>query len=49
MTRLPMTALIALFAFVGLVACETLEGVGRDVETAGEVITDEAQDAQSGY
>ena len=44
-----MTQFLALFALVGLVACETVQGVGRDVETAGEVITDEAQDAQSGY
>jgi entericidin B len=43
-----MTKAIALFALLGLVACETIEGAGRDIETAGEVITDEAQDAQSG-
>lgn len=44
-----MIRFLALFALVGLVACETVEGVGRDVKTAGGVITDEAQDAQSGY
>ncbi len=43
-----MTKAIALLALLGLVACETVEGAGRDLQTAGEVITDEAQDAQSG-
>jgi entericidin B len=43
-----MTRTLALFALLGLVACETVEGAGRDIETAGEVITDEAQDAQAG-
>jgi entericidin B len=43
-----MTKAIALLALLGLVACETVEGAGRDIKTAGEVITDEAQDAQSG-
>ena len=43
-----MTKAIALLALLGLVACETVEGAGRDLQTAGEVIPDEAQDAQSG-
>lgn len=43
-----MIRLLPLFALLGLVACETVQGVGRDVETAGEVISDEAQDAQNG-
>lgn len=43
-----MTKVIALFALLGLVACETIQGAGRDLETAGEVIQDEAQDTQSG-
>jgi entericidin B len=43
-----MTRALALLALFGLVACETVEGAGRDLQTAGEVITDEAQDAQSG-
>jgi predicted small secreted protein len=32
---------------LGLVACETIQGAGRDLETAGEVIQDEAQEVQS--
>ena len=36
----------ALLLLMLLTACETFEGFGRDVETAGEVITDEAQAAQ---
>ncbi len=29
-----------------LAACETFEGFGRDVQTTGAVITEEAQEAQ---
>lgn len=43
-----MTRALALIALFGLVACETVEGAGRDIQTAGEVISDEAQDAQTG-
>ncbi len=42
-----MTKAIALVALLGLVACETIQGAGRDLETAGEVIQDEAQETQS--
>jgi entericidin B len=42
-----MTKAIALLALLGLVACETIQGAGRDLETAGEVIQDEAQETQS--
>jgi entericidin B len=42
-----MTKAIALLALLGLVACETVQGAGRDLETAGEVIQDEAQETQS--
>lgn len=42
-----MTKAIALLALLGLVACETVQGAGRDLETAGEVIQDEAQDTQN--
>lgn len=43
-----MTKTIALLALLSLVACETIQGAGRDLETAGEVIQDEAQETQSG-
>jgi predicted small secreted protein len=39
--------LLPLLAFLAVAACETVEGVGRDVETAGGVIAEEAQDAQT--
>ncbi len=48
MTRWPMTRWIALVALLTLAACETMEGVGRDLESTGEAITEEAQEAQSG-
>lgn len=56
MTRFPLTrgrsAPCAAFvaAFLGLAllsACETVEGAGRDLQSAGAAITEEAQDAQT--
>lgn len=38
--------LLPLLAFLAMAACETFEGAGRDLETAGETITQEAQEAQ---
>ena len=43
-----MTRAFALLAVFAMAACETIEGAGRDLQTAGEVIIDEAQDTQSG-
>lgn len=34
-------------ALAALAACETIEGAGRDLETAGEAISSEAQEVQS--
>lgn len=45
MTRKAYLAIAALM-FMGLSACETVEGAGRDIQTAGEAVTDTAQDAQ---
>ena len=44
----PMTRLLALFALLAVTACETIEGAGQDIETAGEAITEESQEAQAG-
>jgi predicted small secreted protein len=38
--------LFPLIAVLGLAACNTVEGFGRDVSTAGNAVTDEAQEAQ---
>lgn len=38
---------VPLLALFTLSACETFKGFGRDVGTAGDVITDEAQQAQN--
>jgi predicted small secreted protein len=43
-----MTRLIVLLALLGTAACETIEGAGQDIENAGEAITQESQEAQSG-
>ncbi len=42
MTRL----LIVFLALVGLTACETVGGAGKDIQHAGDAITDAAEDAQ---
>ena len=39
-------ALILCLTLFGLTACETAKGVGRDVENAGDAITDTAEDVQ---
>ena len=40
--------LLPLLTLMVLSACETVEGAGRDLKNAGEVITEESQDAQMG-
>ena len=40
--------LLPLFALLAVTACETVEGAGRDLQTAGSTVSDEARDAQSG-
>lgn len=40
--------LLPLLALMVLAACETVQGAGRDLENAGEVITEESQDVQAG-
>lgn len=37
---------VALTALMGLAACQTVEGAGRDLQSAGEAVTDTAQEAQ---
>jgi predicted small secreted protein len=51
MSRKITSPLIALAALVGagsLAACNTVEGVGEDVEQAGETIDDTAEDLNDG-
>ncbi|MCB2094135.1 MAG: entericidin A/B family lipoprotein [Rhodobacteraceae bacterium] len=40
---------LGLAALAGLSACATIEGAGKDLQTAGQAIETEAQDAQNGY
>lgn len=43
-----MTArILALFAILGLTACETIDGFGQDVENGGQAISGAASDVQS--
>lgn len=44
---MPKFVLIIL-ALAALSACNTVEGAGQDISTAGDAVTDEAQDAQQG-
>mgnify|MGYP003586136781 CR=1 FL=1 len=43
-----MSRWIALVALLTAAACETIEGAGRDIESTGEAIAEEAQEAQAG-
>lgn len=45
MTYLKFLTLPFLLSFT-LAACETIEGAGRDIEAAGEAVTESAQDAK---
>jgi entericidin B len=47
--NLTTKTLIVLCAFVGLAACETVGGAGRDIENAGEGIQEGAQDVQNSH
>lgn len=41
-----MRIFVALLLLGGLAACETTEGLGRDVSSLGNEITQESQEAQ---
>lgn len=36
-----------LLALLALAGCETMQGAGRDMQTAGEVLTEQSQSAQT--
>ena len=40
-------ALLPFLALFAVTACETVEGAGRDLQTAGEAVTTESQDVQN--
>ncbi len=40
-------SVLALMALGALVACETVEGAGRDIQGAGQTITTESQQTQA--
>ncbi len=44
----PLVALAALIGAASLTACNTVEGVGEDVEAAGQTIEQTAQEANDG-
>lgn len=38
----------AVLAMMGLAACETVQGAGRDIQTAGQVVQQESAEVQAG-
>lgn len=40
-----LRALLVTLSILGLSACETMEGVGEDIENAGEALEEEAEEA----
>lgn len=46
--RKTLFPLLAITAILGLSACETVKGAGRDMQNAGEAVTSEAAEAQAG-
>ena len=43
MKRLTALMLLAMFSIAALTACNTVQGVGRDVQKAGEAVEDAGQ------
>lgn len=48
MKRLMLVAMLAMFSMGTLSACNTMAGVGKDVQKAGEKVEDKAQDCKDG-
>ena len=48
MKRLTALLLLALFSMSTLTACNTMAGVGRDVEKVGDKVEDKAEDCKDG-
>lgn len=48
MKRLMAVLLLALFSMGTLTACNTVAGAGKDVEKAGEKVSDKAEDCKDG-
>lgn len=44
-----MRVILACLALLGLAACETAKGAGRDIETAGHVITKTVKDIEKKF
>ena len=48
MKRLLSTVLLAMFSMAVLGGCNTMAGVGKDVQKAGEKVEDKAEDCKDG-
>lgn len=49
MKRLISLMVLSLFLSGGLTACNTMAGVGKDVQKAGERVEDKAEDCKDGH
>lgn len=45
----PFLMIAMLMSLFALAACETVEGAGQDISTAGEAIAEESREVQAGY
>lgn len=45
---MPYLRALTLLAVMAVSACETIEGAGRDIGTAGDAIAEESRDVQAG-
>jgi len=48
MKRLLALIVVAMFSMGTLTACNTMAGAGKDVQKAGEKVTDKAEDCKDG-
>ena len=48
MKRLLALIVVAMFSMGTLTACTTMAGAGKDVQKAGEKVTDKAEDCKDG-
>ena len=47
MNRKTVTALLSAICLLGLAACNTVAGAGRDMQSAGHAVTDQARETQA--
>lgn len=46
-TRSPRLPILTVFALLGLTACETVDGIGQDVQSGGAALSETANEVQA--